>query len=95
LHRQHGDRDQPVLRAVVQRAPDPAQLGGVRVEGGGALTIGPGATLKFFAGGNVTVAVGGSLTIDPSAWLTCIADDHHADTNADGAGSSPATGDRC
>ena len=33
---QDGDRDQPVLGAVVQRALDPAQFGGVRVQGGGA-----------------------------------------------------------
>jgi Divergent InlB B-repeat domain len=65
----------------------------LRVEGGGALTVGPGVTLKFFANGNVVVAVGGAMTINPAAWLTCIADDHHADTNADGSGTSPATGD--
>jgi hypothetical protein len=65
----------------------------LQVDGGGALTLGPSVTMKFFTGGSLTVAVGGSLTINAAAWLTCIDDDHGTDTNADNGVGTPAVGD--
>lgn len=49
--------------------------------------------MKFFVNGRIDVAVGGRLTIDATDWLTCIVDDHLTDTNADGAATTPASGD--
>jgi hypothetical protein len=63
------------------------------VEGGGHLTLGPNAVMKFFADGSLDVSVGGILTVDATDWLTSILDDHLNDTNGDGSGTTPATGD--
>lgn len=63
------------------------------VDNGGHLSLGPNLTMKFFVNGRIDVAVGGRLTIDATDWLTCIVDDHLTDTNADGAATTPASGD--
>lgn len=63
------------------------------VPGGGHLTLGPNVTLKFFLNGRIDVSAGALFTVDATDYLTCIADDHVNDTNADGTSTTPAVGD--